>query len=277
MQNNPASARRVARLHDRYLNTKWWSEVVRGRARRFVKRFGFKPHVIEKTIEGEAFLFFLADSDALAWYGFAEHQNAELRLARDHMLKPGMRVLELGGHHGHDTLPLSRWVGPDGRVVTVEPLPRNVGAIEENLRLNGVANVTVVAAAAGSAGGEGHLKDTSNGSIAGPGGVPIAIRTVDEICAAHDFAPDYIKMDIEGFEVDAMMGAKAALARRPHLHIELHVHALPKYQRTVAEFWSLFDHASYELWLQTDDLEAPSRIPGPVEPPHRSHVFAIPR
>jgi FkbM family methyltransferase len=262
----------------RYTSPRWWGEALKARLNPLIASVGFKPHVISKRLEGVDCQFYLANPTGAAWYGRQkDHRNIELAFARDHMLRPGMRVLEVGGHHGHDLIALSRWVGPTGRVISLEPVPENVAVIRKNIALNTLANAEVIAAAAAAHSGESRINPISNGAIAVDGGVTVASTTIDDLCRAQNFQPDYIKMDIEGFEIDALLGAEETLRRRPALHVELHVHALPKYGRSVADFWDLIDTNAYALWLQDDDLAPPIPIDGPVTPPHRAHVFALPK
>lgn len=266
-------------LSARYFSPFWWGEVLRARTATWVTAIGFQPKVVRKRIEGVECDFFLANPTGAVWYGRTlDHENLEMRFARERMIRPGMTILEVGGHHGHDTIPLATWTGPAGHVITVEPLPENVSVIHENLRLNALGNVTVIAAALGATSGSAKLKQTSNGSIAtGESGVGIDVLSVDDLCARVGRWPDLIKMDVEGYEIDVLLGATQALARRPALHIELHHHALPKFGRKPADLWALFETAAYDLWLQDDDLAPPRPIDGPVPTTHRCHIFAIPK
>lgn len=266
-------------LSARYLSPFWWKETLRARAVTLVNSVGFRPHVIRKRIEGEDCAFFIGDPTGAAWYGRTlDHDNLEMRFVREHLLKPGMTVLEVGGHHGHDTIPLSRWAGEAGRVITVEPLPETVAIIRENVRLNDLRNVEIVAAALGAESGAARLKRTSNGSIAtGDSGAPVDVLTVDDLCERRGVWPDLIKLDVEGFEVDVLLGAKKALARRPVLQVEIHPHALPKFGRTAQDFWNALDLTGYECWMQLNDLDVPQPAVVPAPTPNRCHLFARPK
>lgn len=266
-------------LAARYISPYWWREALGARVRTAVRSIGFKPYIFDKSIEGVACRVKIANPTAAAWYGQnAVHASQELRFVRDHLLRPGMTVVEVGAHHGHETIPLSRWVGPTGRVIAVEPLPENLEIMAENKALNGLDNVEIAAAALGAVSGQARIRNTSNASIStGGGGLEVEALTLDALCAARNARPDLLKLDVEGFEVDVLMGARETLAHGPALQIELHVHALPKFSRTVEDFWRLIEVDRYELWLQTDDLRPPEPIPGPVHPGHRAHIFAQPK
>ena len=48
-----------------------------------------------------------------------------------------------------------------------------------------------------------------------------------------------LKIDVEGFEQQVLMGCQKILSRRPIVAIELHLDALPDYNSTVAEIFRL--------------------------------------
>src|SRR4051812_38970298 len=56
-------------------------------------------------------------------------------------LRPGGVFVDVGANEGYFSAIAARLVGPTGRVVAVEPQARLRPVLEENFRLNGVANV----------------------------------------------------------------------------------------------------------------------------------------
>ena len=69
-------------------------------------------------------------------------------------LRPGMTALDIGAHNGLYSLLASRRVGPQGRVISFEPSPRERKALRLNLALNWIRNVSVQGIAPGSEDGE---------------------------------------------------------------------------------------------------------------------------
>lgn len=117
-------------LNRKYLDLRWWWSVLDGTARIFQARIGFRPEVIDKRIEDVSCKFFISNPTARVWYGDPRNDSSvELRFVRDHILKPGSRVIECGVHHGLETIVLSRWVGGDGVVYACEAMPENVSVI----------------------------------------------------------------------------------------------------------------------------------------------------
>ncbi|HYM02749.1 MAG TPA: FkbM family methyltransferase, partial [Stellaceae bacterium] len=65
----------------------------------------------------------------------------------DRLLKPGMVFVDGGANEGLYTLFASARIGERGRVISVEPSPRELGRLRQNLALNAAENVDVVEAA----------------------------------------------------------------------------------------------------------------------------------
>lgn len=150
------------------------------------------------------------------------------------LVRPGDAVIDAGANIGVHACPLGRRVGPAGRVLAVEPVPALADRLEANLRLNGLANVTTVRAAVSSADGERAFHAPEPGDWnSGQGGfhlefapgrraIQVETTTIDRLVAAHELAAlRLIKLDIEGHEVEALLGARATLAaHRPYVVFE---------------------------------------------------------
>lgn len=136
-------------------------------------------------------------------------------------------VLDVGAYTGWYTLRMSCAVGATGRVIALEPDNRNRRQLQANLELNGIRNAVVVDKAAWSSNGPlgwetGEIPvwhRARSGSAAQVEGI-----TLDGLAAELGLQRvDWIKMDIEGGEVEALRGARHTLERfRPRLFIEVH-------------------------------------------------------
>lgn len=65
-------------------------------------------------------------------------------MAEETRAEPGMKVLEIGAGSGYHAAVISRVVGPEGRVVSVERVPSLVRWGRDNLRRAGIENVMIV-------------------------------------------------------------------------------------------------------------------------------------
>jgi FkbM family methyltransferase len=134
----------------------------------------------------------------------------------------GMTVYDIGAFHGLLTM---FFASGAKAVVCFEPNTQNHKRLMENLMLNGIKNVEVRKVGVGSRretrrmagnplmpGGASVDEKTVDGLLrAGVGSVvqEISIVTLDQEIAQPGLpAPDFIKIDIEGWEIEALRGAR---------------------------------------------------------------------
>jgi len=145
------------------------------------------------------------------------------------LLRPGQTMIDVGGNLGYFSILGARAVGPRGRVVAFEPVERVRRQLLDNVRLNGLENVTVREEALARASGEatfypGPADDTGLASLR-----PLEHSTAITLKQARldDLWPPgdpiaLIKMDVEGAELSALEGMDACLAAwSPHLIVEV--------------------------------------------------------
>jgi FkbM family methyltransferase len=193
-------------------------------------------------------------------------------LARE--LRAGATFFDIGANVGFITLLAARLVGPTGRVVAFEPVPANAAAVRENLALNGIDWVEVHETAVARSAGRASLivSDVSAfsrlASINVPTGaresIEVAVNSIDEFVAnGARTAPDVVKIDVEGAELEVIEGMRETLAEHhPVLLCEVH--------DCNAEYVELMRSLDYE----TVNLDADV----PVEEGGRNaHTLARPR
>ena len=73
------------------------------------------------------------------------------------LLRRDMTVVDAGAHHGLYTLLASKRVGWDGKVIAIEPSPRECQRLEKHLRMNRCSNTELVPCALGEDPGETDL------------------------------------------------------------------------------------------------------------------------
>jgi FkbM family methyltransferase len=240
------------------------------------KRKFFKPYLKKKNIEGVVFDFWIGDRDGRDWYDLqcTDPVWVEMRFIKDHLIERGDVVLECGGHHGCTAIVLSNWVGVGGKVVTFEPSPANCDIIEKNLRQNGLTNVTLERKAVGAERGITTISDASNSSVTLPGeGFEVELTCMDEY---RQLKPTFLKIDVEGFEMQVLQGAKEILATRPKIALEIHTDRLSGYGASVQDLFRLIDVENYKVWIQWEDGQQPQEydMKTPIE--KRVHLFGIP-
>jgi FkbM family methyltransferase len=171
-----------------------------------------------------------------------ERGVAEYLAAR---VKPGDCCFDVGANVGVYVLQLSRWSAPNGRIAAFEPNPATVDVLRAHVRMNGLDDrVTIIPMAAGATRGTARLFDTEPGSgLSRLGGAhpgikaalsptDVQVTTVDEFCQSSGLVPDWMIIDVEGYEYEVLQGAAATLRRhKPHVVVELHDHVLSEASR----------------------------------------------
>jgi len=74
----------------------------------------------------------------------------------------------------------------------------------------------------------------------------IPITTLDEDIRDNGLpAPDFIKIDIEGLESEALLGARQTLAAHPALFLEMHGETMNEKRRKCSEIVAILEKAGY--------------------------------
>ena len=167
----------------------------------------------------------LASTIVFSQYAYRDAEAAPLARPR-----PGDVALDVGGCWGETALWMAHAVGPSGRVHCFEPAPMNLQLLEANLARNpeAAARVTVhPAPLAASAGQEIWVDDVLGAGVtthdAAEGGTlpttPVVTDAIDAMVARGDLDRiDFIKMDVEGAELEVLKGAASTLrTQRPRL------------------------------------------------------------
>lgn len=163
---------------------------------------------------------------------FLRDGEREVReLAR--LIEPNTLTLDVGAHIGEYTYAICRHLGQDGRVIAIEPIPDLAQLIERAVRRLRLP-VTVINCALSSTAGSADLcipvaagrrklgfasleSKTADGEVC-----RVALRTLDEICGDNSQRISFIKIDVEGHELQVLRGGEKTLRRhRPNLLIEI--------------------------------------------------------
>jgi FkbM family methyltransferase len=180
---------------------------------RLVNLLGSGP--LDVPYQGASFRFYHQQSATERGALFNPDYNLEeLDFLRRHVGAGGIFV-DLGANVGTYALALARDVGPDGKVIAIEPHPVTHARLAFNIQASGYAQVRLVAAAAGPT--DGELMIETDGDNLGashivtgtPTGKAYKVpslrlqRILDEAGATR---VDALKIDVEGFEDRVLIG-----------------------------------------------------------------------
>jgi FkbM family methyltransferase len=167
-------------------------------------------------------------------YRYVTWNSAEYAAFRA-AVRPGCVALDVGANAGAYALALGHWVRPGGRVYAFEPAPDTFRGLTEHVRLNGLADVVVPvqAAAAGSTGRAALAVDGISGEnrLGVAGGELVETVTLDDFCAREGIRPSFIKIDVEGAELDVLRGARETIRAAGEglaLFVEMHPAVWPE-------------------------------------------------
>lgn len=155
-------------------------------------------------------LFFLR-----RWY------DLETALLLERLLEPGDGVLDVGANYGHFTMAAAAAIGPQGRVIAVEPNPISHARLVSHVALNRLKHVTT--AQIGLSDMEGEL--TLNVPLINSGEASFGPSQYESVW--HVICPvrrgdallggstvDFIKIDVEGYELNVLKGLETTISQQ---------------------------------------------------------------
>lgn len=193
------------------------------------------------------------------WYHGRRRERATMEWFRE-LIEPGDCVVEAGGHIGYISLYFSQLTGPDGSVHVFEPGGNNLPYVRANAARR--SNVSVVDKALGREPGQltlyvEDLTGQNNSMVRGFAGLEgnqrnaikanvteqiVQVTTIDSYTAELRVSPDFIKIDVEGFEWEVLCGAARVLEEhRPTIMVEVQTH-----QIEISRFLHGLDYKLYD-------------------------------
>jgi FkbM family methyltransferase len=176
-------------------------------------------------------------------------------------------VADAGAHVGYFTLVAAKYAR---RVLAVEPSPENFAQLERNIRLNPNLALRISALRLGLSHSPGEMTlytsrlEPHNTSLRPdyvPDAVPVrvAVVTLDSLLA--DTCAAFIKIDVEGAELDVLRGARQVIARdKPLVLCELNVRAQRAFGRTCNDIIQFLDDCAYVGLCRQEDFQSPGKL-----------------
>ncbi len=136
------------------------------------------------------------------------------------VLRRGDRYVDAGANVGHLSLVARACVGDTGDVVAIEANPRIFSYCVGNMRLNKLSDVRVLNLALGETTGEITIGDqrADDQNNVGTGDTVVPMKPLDDLVEPP---VTLLKIDVEGYEVAVLRGAKRTLAATQVIYCEL--------------------------------------------------------
>jgi FkbM family methyltransferase len=178
----------------------------------------------------------------------------------------GRNVYDIGGYIGLLTMVFAKAAGPTGQVIVFEPNEENCSKIEGHIQLNQVHNVKLLRLGIGDTKKEnqtlivrrndsatGSMEDKIQSQIIGEGNfkqLQINVDTLDGAIDTHSLPkPDFIKIDIEGMEYQALLGMSQTIHNySPQFYIEIHGADELSKRENIRRIAELFQSRGYSMW-----------------------------
>jgi len=158
--------------------------------------------------------------------------------------------VDVGAHIGTYTIPIAKKVGENGKVISFEPHPKSIDLLERNIALNQINNVVLIKKPVSDSikkvlfrlskdpPTSGIETDDKNESV-----IEMEAIDLDTALSEQNLTKiDWLKIDVEGKELDVLKGSKNILKNfSPKLIIEMFN------KETIKESIKILESEGYEL------------------------------
>lgn len=191
-------------------------------------------------------------------------------------LRWGDTVVDVGAHIGQNTLLTASLVGPQGRVLAIEPVPALGHQLQDTMYEQGLNNVTLLPVAASSPERVARQKQELQYFYKGAAQnrlwiqpeeardcekMPVVCQTVDALTS--DIPEIHLlKIDVEGCDVEVLKGATQIIQRSRNLGvlIELWPYGLARNGSSVPEMLRILEDHGMVIYVLDELKKQPVRI-----------------
>lgn len=217
------------------------------------------------------------------------------------LVNPSSTFVDIGANQGEVALHAAN-LCRIGKIIAFEPIAIYADLLDANVRLNGFDNVTVRRVAISNENTTAEIfhsldrfpDGASNEGLASLAQRPgvsqvfgqVAVRTLDsEMRQIGSQFVDCVKIDIEGFELQALEGARATLiTHKPHLILEWNELAANAAGYSCQAILSYLHALEYEVFSSVGEMLNPDHTPSLLPPfadivaihPTRSNEIRLP-
>ena len=216
--------------------------------------------MISEVYENQDGKFIVFPNDAIANHlktiGLWE---PHFKIVVDNLIKKGDTVIDAGANFGYNSVIMGNKIGPNGALIAFEPQRIIYQQLCGNLILNNIYSGYPLNAAVGQEESTVSLSPVNYDSnwvnigdtSIGEGGEEVRVCRIDDIIETE---VNFIKIDVQGFELDALKGAKNIINNyHPDIFIEVEPHQLAKFNVNVDDLFNYIKSFGYEIYNIKND------------------------
>lgn len=170
-------------------------------------------------------------------------------------VSPGDNVVDCGANFGYNSVILGKKITNSGVLISIEPQSLIYKQLISNLFLNGILNTKLVNSCIGEESNQlvrlqrvNYNQDNVNIGNTGIGGDGelCNVISLDDLC---DVKINFIKIDVQGYELFLLKGAKNIISRdKPDLFIEIEDHQLIRFGIHKKQIIDLLKDHGYKIF-----------------------------
>ncbi len=219
-------------------------------ARLLVKTGWCKYLKIER--DGYKLIFFESNVSVSMWLSGKQYYRAEEALIKK-LLRHNDNFVDVGSNVGHLSIVAKKQV-KNGQVIAIEAHPKTAEFASKNFLLNEV-DVQLLNCGVGAIAGSMHFTDLVADDMnyvieTSSDGREIPVRTLDDILAGLDEIR-LLKIDIEGYELMALQGAKHILSRVTFIYFEVWRELTAKYRYSPSDLIKFLEDLNFNIYHVT--------------------------
>lgn len=212
-----------------------------------------------------------------------------------HLIHKGDVVLDIGANFGYISLVMSKLAGEQGKVIAIEPSSRDFSRLVDNVSLNNLEeNILPFQVAISNEEGPCKLQIApeersalntlgsafSYKGIVKAGVEDIIATTIDKFVEDQDIEQfehiDFIKLDIEGSELKALLGAKQTIAKyRPIIMLGINKASLSLCDSELSEVLETLYELRYRIYRLVEEPEFKLELVSDISEIENGIVFCI--
>jgi FkbM family methyltransferase len=192
---------------------------------------------------------YISDTVSAGWYGH-DCDRDEITFLQKYKLKKGARVFDIGAHECMVALIFSKIVGITGKVIAIEMDADHTKKANINKQINNATNLLILQAAIAEKSGtvffsHDQIKTRNNTEDLNK----VCSISIDGLTKRFG-SPSIVYIDVEGYEYNALKGAKKTLQLEADWCIEVHVkNGLETFNGSVKKILSCFPKSRFNFYI----------------------------